>query len=114
MSMPQPISVALVAATESEIGRLKRSFRLGLPGIGPAHFCALDSATCNPEQMPKNSVHLWLAMDEPSFETCQMLPPHTDRGFYNDIFPQPVVRVSSVFELEGWVKRIEVAYLSTS
>lgn len=112
--MPQPISVALVVAKESEIGRLKRKFRLGMPGIGRAHYCALDSVACNPARMPQNSIHLWLAMDESSFEACQRLPAHTDRGFYADRFPQPVVRVASVSELEGWVKRIEDAYVSTS
>ena len=114
MSMPQPISVALVVAKESEVGRLKRKFRLSMPGIGRAHYCALDSADCNPARMPKNTIHLWLAMDEPSFEACQKLPPHTDRGFYTDRFPQPVVRVSSISELGDWVRRIEDAYVSTS
>ncbi len=112
--MPQPISVALVVANESEIGRLKRKFRLALPGIGRAHFCALDSANCNPDLMPKNSVHLWLAMDVQSFDACQKFPQHTDRGFYTDRFPQQVVRLFSDSELEVWVKRIEDAYLSTS
>ena len=114
MSMPQPISVALVAREESQLSRLRRKFRLGIPGIGPATYCALDSPTLHPAKLPKNSVHLWLAMDDDCFAACSKLAGNADRGFYADRFPEVVVRVARDSELEAWAKRIEKAYLSTS
>lgn len=112
--MPLPISVALVASEEAQLARLRRKFRLRMPGIGPANYCALDSNRLHPTTIPKNSVHLWLAMDDDSYAACSRISGHHDRGFYAQLFPTEVVRVSRESELADWSKRIEEAYQSTS
>lgn len=114
MSMPQPISVALVVSEESRIRRLKRKFRLGMPGIGSAYYCALNSLERHPTQLPTHSIHLWLTMDDESFAVCSKIPRNPDRDFYADRFPNEVVRVNSESQLEEWKKRVEDAYLFTS
>jgi hypothetical protein len=131
MSMPQPISVALIGSTADIVRRAKKHFRLGVPGIGAAYLASLQTEPTDDipalTQIPAAQITLWIALDAKSFSAAQlrhradMQNPRYGRGFYNEHFPEPCILVDfnqspkeSKNQLSELAQRIINAWYATS
>jgi hypothetical protein len=123
MSMPQPIFIALIGSSKTQVSKAKKHFRLSVPGMGPAYLAALDSQPgekiAHPSELPKGLITLWVALDLESLSVVRSLHsddvqlPRYSRGFYAELLPEPCVLIP-IDELSTLKQKITEAYFETS
>jgi hypothetical protein len=71
MSMPQPVIVAIIGATNPGVRTARNYCRLGRPGLGPPLCATLAFEPEAPEipieSLPIGTITIWLCLDSESF-----------------------------------------------
>lgn len=103
MSMPQSLKVAVIGESEERLIEIQNSLNLPSEGRCPRYCFATPQddieKLVNPRNLPYAHVDLWISLDLPSNEFCQMKhsenmkDPKYNRGYYDKILPNAVIDV---------------------
>ena len=110
MSMPQPITIAVVASTEGGLATVKGAPALSKEGIAPRYRL---TTLAQFDQLQANEIGLWIALDAQALNACQSVK-KGGRGFYDHWLPEAVVSVSTREQFDAATAQVWEAFCASS
>lgn len=118
MSMPAPIQVAVVAATEVGLAIAKGSPAFSTSGVAPSYKLVTlkhpkSSDVFSFAQLRPDTFGLWVTLDHEARQACEAIPAYS-RGFYDHWLPQAVVFAGNREQFDQVVAKVWDAFCATS
>lgn len=109
MSMPQPLTIAVIASTEAGLATVKGA-ALSKEGIAPRYRLVTLAQF---DQLQANEIGLWIALDAQALDACQSVE-QCGRGFYDLWFPESVVSVNTREQFNAVTDQVWEAFCASS
>lgn len=118
MSMPQPLSVAIVSTDARGLKLVEGLPALSKQGIAPRYILvtlkrSFGSSTVRFSSLKADTIGLWVALDAQALQLCQAIPVY-GRGFYDHWLPERQVLVRTRAELEALTVKVREAFYASS
>lgn len=116
MSMPLPLTVAVVASEASGLRLVKGSQALSKSGIAPRYILVTVKETAGTSaftSIKADTIGFWVALDDVALQACKAVPQYS-RSFYDHWLPEREVLVRTSADFEALTKKIWEAFCATS